>query len=37
VAEFGRYDDLISLLDTQANNAALEYLKEKFYEDMQSM
>ena len=34
VPEYGRYDDLCTLLDTQSKQSTLEYIKQKFQEDL---
>ena len=37
IAEFGRYDDLLILLDTQCADKAMEVIKERLNEDIKSM
>lgn len=37
IAEYGRYDDLLTLLDTPCEEAALEYIKEQLRRDMSDL
>ncbi len=37
VPEYGRFDDLLCLLDTPARQAAIEYIKEQFKADMEAL